>query len=300
MKRTPEVETIIRDISRSRTLRHGRLYVIAAEVRVRNRVTLTIEDGVTLLIRNGARRGGALKRCALIFDRGSRLRAGRLTIRAASALNRPEKLADNGGVWFLGNHRPASKDGVSVRPDRSAPLSSFSARSISVHWLGRRDTVVNPRTGRVSSAGDDIDGFSVLGVGPEEWKIASVSSTRSADDGFDVTNSHIGLDRLEVRSPEEDALNISSSRIEIRKRLLIDMGDIPHRDRELFDLETDDGASYVEIHRGCQVRVEGAFGDEVVLSSSDLRQPSRAKTAIYRFNGTSRRRASLVYSIDED
>lgn len=295
-----KAQLIATDITRSRTLRRGRLYVIANEVHVRAGARLTIEDGVTILVRNGRIPGAKLRRCALLFDPGSRLVAARVTFRACNAENRPEKMPDNGGVWFLGNTQAAAKDGISVRPDRKLPLSSFSARAISVHWLGRRDTYASRVTGRQLDIGDDVDGISVLGVGVQEWKIATVRSAWSADDGFDVTNSHIRLDRLEVRSPQEDGLNLSSSRVEIAKRLVIDMGRITGRDRDLFDLETDDGASYVEIRRGCRVQVEGAFGDQVVLSSGDMRQPERRRSAHYRFNGVSRRKASLVYSIDED
>jgi hypothetical protein len=288
------------DITRSRTLKRGRTYAIAAEVHVRCGARLAIEDGVTILIRNGAVHGKGLRRAALVFDPGSRLVAHRVTFRACDARNRPQKLADNGGVWFLGNSRAASKDGISVTPDRKLPLSLFSARSISTHWLGRGDTSGRTLSGRRLETGDDVDGLSVLGVDPQEWRIDTVRSAWSADDGFDVTNSHIRLERLEVRNPREDALNISSSRVEIHKRLFIDMGRIADRDRDLFDLETDDGASYVEIHRGCRVQIEGVFGDQLVLSSSDMRQPSRRKKAVYRFDGVSRRRASLVFSIDED
>lgn len=297
-ERKPQLLTA--DITRPRTLRRGRTYVVANQVHVRAGARLTIEDGVTILIRNGRIPKAALRRCALIFDPGSRLVAGRVTFRACNGENRPEKRPDNGGVWFLGNSQAGAKDGISVRPDRALPLSAFTARAVSVHWLGRRDTYTSAVTGRELDIGDDIDGISVLGVGVQEWKIRAVRSAWSADDGFDVTNSHINLERLEVRSPQEDALNISSSRVTIHKRLVIDMGHIKDRDRDLFDLETDDGASYVEIRRGCRVEIEGVFGDEVVLSSSDMRQPSRGKRAIYRFNGVSRRRASLVYSIDED
>ena len=299
-KAISKAQLITTDITRSRTLRRGRVYVIANEVHVCSGARLTIDDGVTILIRNGRIPGAKLRRCALLFDPGSRLVAGRVFFRACNAEDRPERLADNGGVWFLGNTQAGAKDGISVRPDRALPLSSFSARAISVHWLGRRDTYASAATGRQLDIGDDVDGLSVLGVGVEEWKIATVKSAWSADDGFDVTNSQIRLDRLEVRSPTEDGLNISSSRVSIAKRLVINMGDIAGRDRDLFDLETDDGASYIEIRRGCRVEVEGVLGDQLVLSSSDMRQPGRRRTAPYRFNGVSRRKASLIYSIDED
>ena len=43
---------------------------------------------------------------------------------------------------------------------------------------------------------DDIDAISILGVGTTEWKVKSVNSEYSGDDGFDVTNSDINLEKL--------------------------------------------------------------------------------------------------------
>ena len=108
------------------------------------------------------------------------------------------------------------------------------------------------------------------------------------------------MDRLIVVGPAEDGMNVSSSRVEIRKALVLRVERTAERDRDLFDMETDDGASYVEIRRGCRVDIEGVLGDQLVLSSSDMRQPARRRKAPYRFNGVSRRKASLIYSIDED
>jgi hypothetical protein len=59
----------------------------------------------------------------------------------------------------------------------------------------------------------------LIGVGPHEWQVSQLRSLHSADDGVDLTNSHIRLNRLEVRQPTEDGLNLSSSRIEIRRSL---------------------------------------------------------------------------------
>ena len=72
-------------------------------------------------------------------------------------------------------------------------------------------------------------------------------------------------------------------------------------DRDLFDFETDDGASYVELHAGCSVRLEGVFGDQIVLSSTEMPKPN-TKTdneRQYSFIGKLKR-AALIYSIDED
>jgi hypothetical protein len=172
---------------------------------------------------------------------------------------------------------------------------------VTTHYLGRKDTYLSAKTGRVLDIGDDIDGFSVLGVGPQEWNIASVRTFYSADDGIDVTNSHIKLDRLEIRHPVEDGMNISSSRVEIHKSLLLEVTKTSETDRDLFDLETDDGASFVELYSRCWVRLKGVFGDQVVLSSTEMPRPdvSDDNEVPYAFEGQLKE-ASLIFSIDND
>lgn len=308
----PPTALIRSDIRRSRTLSADKVHVIAAEVHVHAGVTLTIADGATLLILNGVKAAADGQepaslsgRCALIFDPGSKLHGEKFTVKAAAGNYAPERVADNGGVWFCGSTYAASKDGITVSGDRHLPLSDFQAREVSCSYLGHRDPLrADASDARnadnaddLDDPGDDVDGVSVLGVGVNEWTITAVRSRYSGDDGFDVTNSVIALDRLIVDQPTEDGLNISSSRVRVRRRLAIDMGSEPGADRELFDLETDDGASYVEISTGCRVDLDGQFGDQVVLCSSDLPQPTSAR---YTFTGRSAQAASLVYSIDED
>lgn len=118
---------------------------------------------------------------------------------------------------LLGNYKDASQDKVSVKANQKIGLSRFTASSVTTHYLGRKDTYLSAKTGRVLDIDDDVDGFSVLGVGPQEWHIASVRTFYSADDGIDITNSYIKLDRLEIRHPVEDGMNIISSRVEIHK-----------------------------------------------------------------------------------
>jgi hypothetical protein len=256
---------------------------------------------VTILLVNGVFSKSVVRRSALIFAQGSALSAKRVCIRACNGQHKPVKNADNGGVWFLGNYKDASKDKVSVKANRKNGLSSFSASSVTTHYLGRKDSYVSAKTGSLIGIGDDIDGFSVLGVSPQEWSISSVRTFHSADDGFDVTNSHIKLDRLEIRHPVEDGMNISSSRVEIHKSLLLDVTKTCETDRDLFDLETDDGASFVELYSRCWVRIKGVFGDQVVLSSSDMPRPdTRDDNEVpYVFEGQLKK-ASLIYSIDND
>lgn len=299
------IEVINKDIKRSRTLKAGKTYVIQGEVRVAKSVKLTVQDKVTILIVNGVNKKSSIWRSALIFEQGSSLIAQRMYVKACNSEYKPVKCADNGGLWFLGNFNDASKDGVSVKVNRKNPLSSFNAKMVATYYLGRFDpTQIADATQNddgEADVDDDIDGFSVLGVGKNEWNISEVRCYYSADDAFDVTNSHIRLDRLEIKLPVEDGMNISSSRVEIHKSLSIDLRKTKVMDRDLFDFETDDGGSFVELYRRCWVRLNGVFGDQVVLSSKDMPKPVTTddNERFYSFSGQLKS-AALVYSIDED
>ena len=291
-------EILSGDITNNRRLSAKKVYVVNSEVRVRKNVRLVIEDGVTILIQNGYFPKSHLKRSALIFDQGSVLRGQRFYIKACNEQYRQVKNADNGGVWFLGNFCNASKDTVSVKINRKNPLSSFKADMVSMQYLGRRDP--ERETSRTLAVDDDIDGISILGVGPDEWSISEIRSHYSGDDGFDVTNSHIKLDRIKVMAPTEDGLNLSSSRVEVRRSLILDVSRTNYTDRDIFDFETDDGASYLEIAQHCHVDICGVFGDELVLSSKDLPKLKRNGDAPYQFKGITRKAAALIYSINLD
>lgn len=295
------VEVIARDIARSRTLGKATTWVIAGEVHVKAGVTLTVADGATILVSNGVVPRSRLRRAALIFDPGSRLRAGRFAMKAAGPGHRPQRVSDNGGVWFLGTHRAGASDGIAVRTVAGAAPSSFRARAISAEHLGRQDSYRSARTGRRLGIGDDIDGFKLIGVGPDEWQVREVRTRFAADDGFDLTNSSIRMDRLVVRDPTEDGLNLSSSRIEVRRSLELDVGKTRERDRDIIDLEVDDGGSIVELPRGCRVKVRGVFGDQAQLASRDMPRPdTRADYETpYRYDGRLRRDA-VVFSLTED
>lgn len=298
---TRAVEVIRRNIGKSRTLRSDVLYVIRGEIHVKKGVKLKVEDKTTILIVNGEFRRSCIRRSALIFDQGSCLMAQRLYVRACTDAYKPVKLANNGGIWFLGNFNDARKDSVCVKLNRKNPLSSFNAKMIATYYLGRPDSANSVDDANRDGVNEDIDGFSVLGVGRFEWNIDEVRSFYSADDAFDVTNSHIRLNRLEIVSPVEDGMNISSSRVEVHNSLKIDVRKTRATDRDLFDLETDDGASFVELYSGCWVRLNGVFGDQVVLSSKDMPRPVTTddNERSYAYSGKLKS-AALIYSIDQD
>ncbi|MBI1323293.1 hypothetical protein GC170_08910 [bacterium] len=298
------VVTVSADIVRNTTFRQGTTYIIKGEVHVAAGVTLTIEDGVTVLITNGRTTGRLLDTSALIFDSGSKLKAKTVYFQAADRLGRATTLADNGGVFFLGTYRNASKDGVSVDTSKSVGKSNFTADSIVMSYLGR----VDPRGGDGNdNMFDDIDGISILGMGQTEWNVKAVQSDFSGDDGFDVTNSSISMVSLIVSYPTEDGLNASSSIVNFGNtgRLSIVMSQSPAPDRELFDFEVDDGQSRVSISRGAYVDLHGFWGspyDEVNLNSVDMPKPPRrgSESRWYEFSGTLKRGPAIVYSINAD
>lgn len=77
------------DFLRDCTLARDRSYLIDGEVHVRSGVTLTVEDGATILIRNGRRPRRTIDTSALIFDSGSALRAGTVTFCSARRVGCP-------------------------------------------------------------------------------------------------------------------------------------------------------------------------------------------------------------------
>lgn len=292
------IELLQGDITSNRRLSAKKIYVVTGEVRVRSNVTLVVENGTTILIKNGKVNDSKLKRAALIFEQGSKLSAKRIFVRACGENFKREKIADNGGLWFLGNYKKATKDTIAVRVNNKIGKSSFRAELISVHYLGRLDP--RKETTRTLAVQDDIDGLSILGVGLDEWHVSEVRSYHSADDGFDVTNSDLSLDRLKVITPIEDGLNLSSSRLHVKRSLIVDVTKTKATDRDIFDFEADDGASYLEIGQNCHVDIKGVFGDQLVLSSQDLRKPNNNPQARYKFKGVSRKAATLVYTINQD
>ena len=237
-------------------------HLVIGQMQVRAGVTLHIEDRVTVYLKNGVVGAGKLRRSALIFDPGSSLLARKVKFMAADAEGRAQKFADNGGVWFFGHHRSACKDGLASQVDEPTAPSFFKANRLSFRYLGRRD----PAAAASKSArqrGDNLDAVSVMGVGPAEWKIKAIRVDCFGDDGLDLTNSHILLNEVVIKNPTEDALNISSSRLDIIKTLRVSMTRTELTDRDIFDLEVDNGPASVVLHRGAKVEISGSFGDEM-------------------------------------
>ena len=286
------------DITQNTVFRAGITYVITTEVHVTAGTTLTIEDGVQVLIRNGYIAGRNLTAAALVFDSGSRLRAGTVSFTASDAVDRPTTTALNGGVFFCGAFRSGSMDNISSRAGVGIRNSSFVATRIDCSSLGRPD----PRGGDDDNT-DDINGITVIGVGPNEWRVRHVSSTNAGDDGFCVTNSSISLASLTVVNPVEDGLNVTSSLVEVTGNCTVAMSRSTAPDRELFDLETDDGPSRIVFQRLAAIDLRGYWGDrydEVRLSSADMPQPNPLRKEWYEYVGTLKKGPATVYSFNAD
>jgi len=288
------------NITRDTTLRKGTKYIIDNEVHVRAGVTLTIENGVTVLIRNGYRNNTLIDTNALVFDSGSRLRAKTVSFGAANDQNQQVPYPNNGGVYFCGTYRASEQDGISTTP--SEFRSSFQADLIVASYLGRPDPYGGDGD---DNTRDDIDCINVMGMGPAEWHVLAVQTDHSGDDGFDVTDSSIAMDRLTVAIPIEDGLNVTSSFVQIRKSLNIVMSTTHAKDRELFDLEVDDGPTHVVIDRYAAVNLQGYWGnvfDEVDLNSLDMPACPRSigPSVWYAYTGWLRKGPATVYSINAD
>ena len=259
------------DITGDATFRAGTVYVITGEVHVRKFVTLTIEDGVEVRIRNGNGNFATITSCALIFDSGSSLVAENVTFQAADAANQPVKVAHNGGVFFCGGTRKAAKDDVSSMVVGPRVGWSFNATKIVASYLGRKDPAEGDGDG---NRRDDIDAVSLVGVIADEWNVKGVEIHHSGDDGFDLTNSDVEMERVTVIDPDEDGVNLSWSYLVVTQSLVVDMKDraLPD-DRELFDFEVNAGPSMLTVVQGASVDLRGYWD----TSHDDLRISLRSR-----------------------
>ena len=292
-----EIVEVSNAITSDTTWRSGTVYVITAEVHVGFGATLTIEDGVEVRIRNGKGFFFTLTSPALIFDPGSSLLAKTVFFNAANAANEVVSEADNGGVFFCGGNRNATKDDVSSRDIRY--YSSFSAERIVANYLGRPD----PRGGDGNgNARDDIDAVSVIGVVSDEWNVKAVDSSYSGDDGFDLTDSDIEMESVRVYNPVEDGLNLTSSSLIITKQLQVDMTDSDAPDREIFDFEADNGQkSMISLVKDADVDLHGFWDnrrsdDWIDVFSLDMKIPLDGIRQRYDWTGTLDHGPAQIYA----
>jgi len=272
------------------------VYIIIGEIRVLPDITLIIEDNVNILIMNGdfiTPEGISTGKSCLIFETGSTLYAERVYFQACNSFLVPVWKADNGGVVFLGSSSIAEKDLIPMT--FSTKRSNFNATLIYASYLGAADKPSLIKDLDI----DDYDAISVIGVNNNEWNIKNIYSEYSGDDGFDIENSDITCLNITVKIPNEDGINITSSRVNVIESLIINMTINETFDRDIFDLETDDGPAFIRIAQNCLVKIDGIFGDQLTLVSDDLPQPvitPEGKELPYNFNGYTVKGQSYVYS----
>jgi hypothetical protein len=295
----PAVDGIVEvsgDITSDATLSAGTVYVITGEVHVRSGVTLSIEDGVEVRIRNGNKNFATLTSRALIFDSGSSLVAENVIFQAANDANEPVQEADNGGVFFCGGTRNATKDDVSSQRVGPEPRWSFQATSIVANFLGRKDPLGGDGNG---NARDDIDAVSVIGVVSAEWKVTAVEINNSGDDGFDLTDSNIEMKRVKVLDPIEDGVNLTSSELGITEWLEVDMTDSTAPDREIFDFEGP-GPCTLTVSQGAWVDIRGywdnsRFDTPIYLTSDDMTPPDQFALKLYAWKGRLEKSPAIIF-----
>jgi hypothetical protein len=285
------------DICKNTRLYNQNIYVVEGEIHIKTGVKLAVEDDTEIYIKNGLFRdkfNTIFVRSKLIFDSGSILKADKVFFKACDDTNSEVQVAENGGVYFVGTALFVEKDSIST--NQNAPPSSFRAKLISTSYLGSADIVSTTEKKEYLSNIDDYDAISVLGVNEHEWKIKNIYSEYSGDDGFDLQNSNIWIESVIVFVPAEDGLNVVNSTLNITKKLVVDMEITANADRDIFDLENDTRYSLIKLLPKCKVNINGIFGDQLILSSSDL--PPNKCILEYKFNGRLGNGETLIFTTD--
>lgn len=254
----------------------GNKYIVADDVHVLSGVTLNVQDGADICIQNGEifTPWNKTGRATLIFDSGSTLTAGNMIVNACDTQGYTTSVAHNGGIVFLGTLKTSVlvyKDNL-INNQWSAVPSHFQVTSLQMNYLGAEDS--NPIWKNLGTKEpkviDDWDAISFIGVGPTEWfSTNQIISNNSGQNGIDVLNSKLKISRLEIYSPVEDGVNLTSSDVQILNGLvnLTYVTDV--WDRDLFDFEVDWGYSLLQVLPGASVNLHGIFGDQLVYYPGD-------------------------------
>jgi hypothetical protein len=266
------------------------IYVMTSEIHVLQNITVLIEDNVVIYIRNGVY-NTTTARAALIFDTGSKLISSDFYVLACDINNIPVCVPDNGGLWFVGSASDITKDGISAK--YSVTKSNFIANNIYTYYLGSTDK--DPHWTHESS--QDQDSITSLGCNYNEWNILGIYIEYSGDNAFDIVNSVININIIEIIYPGEDAINVQSSKINVKKILKAIVNSTVENDKDIFDLEIDNGLSYILIDRFCFVEISGIFGDQSLLVSEDLPQPNGDN--YYYFKGCTNRGQSYIHALED-
>ncbi len=273
------------NISKNISFLNSNTYIIVGEIHVLSGVSIYMENNVQIFIRNGDFPTSTIKKSALIFDTGSSLNAGNVYIKACDSNNVSVGVANNGGIWFLGSAGIIDKDGITTT--YSPNSSNFIAAKIFTYFLGSKDPVK-----KAVAPSADQDAITVLACGNNEWNVKELISDNSGDNGIDVVLSYITLNNINVSNSGEDGVNLQSSKVNVNQRLKVLVPLTSVFDRDIFDFEANDAASYLRIAKGVQTNLQGIFGDQLSLVSNDLPQPT---TGVYNYNATTSKGQSYIY-----
>jgi hypothetical protein len=254
----------------------GNRYIVVDDVHVSQGVTLTVQNGAEICIRNGEvlsprNRTG---RSTLIFDSGSSLIAGTMVVNACDDQGGFTTKANNGGIVFLGTLKTSVlvyKDNL-INNQWSPLPSRFSVARLEMNYLGAEDSrpIWQNLGTKEPKVIDDWDAISFIGVSPTEWESSNqIISNNSGQNGIDILNSKLRISQLEIYSPVEDGINLTSSDVQILNRLVDHTYVTDVWDRDLFDFEVDWGYSLLQVLPGSSISLHGIFGDQLVFYPGD-------------------------------
>jgi hypothetical protein len=194
-------------------------------------------------------------------------------------------------VWFCGTLE-AQKE--TIKTNYGAQPSCFYAKKIYAYYLGSNDPLNDPLKQKNSNLepSTDNDGITILGCNNDEFKIQFLHVEQSGDNGIDIVQSYVTINNIVVLNPGEDALNIVSSSLTVVNTLVLDVSLTKVYDRDIFDIEVDNGSSFIKINKYCYVEIKGIFGDQTTLVSNDLPQPTEG---LYIYKGVTKNGQSYIY-----
>ncbi len=279
---------IYSDIKENTVFYSNTIYIINGEVHVHKNVSLIIENNTIIYIKNGRFTLSPLRKSALIFDSGSMLFAETVYFLACDKNNNKTIVSDNGGVWFCGT-LPATKETITTT---YLPIASyFKANKIYAYYLGSTDPLRQKKQSNLEPSTDN-DGITILGCNNDEFAIQFLYVEESGDNGIDIIQSYVTIDNVVVLNPGEDALNLQSASLTVTKTLILSVPLTKTYDRDIFDMEVENGPSFIKINKYCYVEILGIFGDQTTLVSNDLPQPTES---LYVYKNVTKNGQSYIY-----
>jgi len=112
---TKKIIEINQNIYENTTFYNQNIYIINGEIRIKTGTKLTIEDDTEIFIKNGLFKdefNANFIRSKLIFESGSILKADKVYFKACDSKNCVVKVAENGGIYFVGTSLLTEKDSI--------------------------------------------------------------------------------------------------------------------------------------------------------------------------------------------